>query len=168
LAVDSASFYVAGPVGEGDCSALLQCRTLADGRLVWERPLCGAACWDLRRIGEGLVCYPCSRGLGQFRVAGPWGTVQWEKDQPLVTGAGYPVVCCDAQTGRTVQQLNFECSPRLKWSRPAWGSFSVAVGWSPTPPGSTVRRMAAFRPKPAGAVLALATDIWGLVANGND
>jgi hypothetical protein len=158
LALDSASFYVAGLIAGDNPAAHLQCGSLADGRLVWERPLAGAAFWAVRRVREALVCYPSSRRAAQFRVAWPWGALQWEQDQPLASEAGYPVVCCDARSGLTVQHLNFECSPRLRWARRVWGSLDLTVG-------RTVAETPAFRPGPAGAVLALASDVWGLVVD---
>jgi outer membrane protein assembly factor BamB len=155
-AVDSESFYLAAPLAtDGPAAALLQCRSLADGRLVWERPLRGAAWWSVRRVGEGLVCYPSSGPAAQFRFAWPWGALQWEQDQPLAPGEGYPVVCCDARTGATVQHLSFACTPRLRWERPAWGSLNLGVCRTQT-------GMPAFRPWERGAVLALVSDIWGL------
>jgi outer membrane protein assembly factor BamB/tetratricopeptide (TPR) repeat protein len=155
--VDDKSFYLVRQPGDTppDDAAppQLECRSLKDGNLRWERPLCGASCWAIRRVRDGLVCYPFLRDEVQIRFPMPWGTLQWVRDVGLEKWSRFPVVCCDLDTGMTVQTLNFAISPRLSWIHECHFSLTANLNYTTCPP---------VRPIPQGFLVALSSDAWGL------
>ena len=102
--------------------SLLVARSLADGEIMWQKPLSGAgmraignAAWQARRVGEYLLVSPQAFGSdAQFRFRSPLGTLQWNVGPLLAPEAVYPLSCYDPKTGQLVQRLHFrmELPPR--------------------------------------------------------
>jgi outer membrane protein assembly factor BamB len=85
-------------------------RSLKDGSLLWRQPLAGpAGRWRTRRCGDALLAYPIEAKGRRFQFRWLTAAVQWTGSSPPEEkpGRGYPVVCCDAKTGRLVQRLDF-------------------------------------------------------------
>jgi outer membrane protein assembly factor BamB len=171
-ALDREAFYRVcpqpSPSDAWPSGLLLECRSLDDGRLRWQRPVKGAPVWTVRRVGEGLLCLPCPRPVAQFRFRWAFGALQWVGDLPpndpsaSVLRGEYPMLWCDPQTGTTVQRLNFESVPRLSWSRPGWCSLNLGLSLAP---GSFEEGCPPLRLGRQTAVVALGGDVWGLAAD---
>ncbi len=139
---------------------LLEARSLADGRLLWERPLSEASSWIVRRVGEGLLAYPDVAPRPYFRFPSLGVSVQWKRVKPPDAPAGFPVLCCDARTGRLVQRLNFPGFPRAQVRPDSPGSLVIVTSLassSGAPPLAL---------GPHGGFVALAGDVWGLASEG--
>jgi outer membrane protein assembly factor BamB len=134
----------------------LEVHSLADGRLLWERPLPAAASWTLRRVGDSLLAYPNVASRNLFRFLYPGGSLQWRMDQPLDAPAGWPLVCFDVRTGDLIQRMNFPGFPRLQVRPGMPGSLVVGSSLAPASEGSPVRL------GPRGGIVSLAGDLWGL------
>ncbi len=86
----------------------LTARSLADGRLLWTRPLDGGGDWQVRRVGDYLAVYPgASAAEARFSFRSPLGSVQWNLGPLLTPEAVFALHGCDPKTGRLVQRLNF-------------------------------------------------------------
>ena len=100
--VDEDAFY-------GVQQGTLFARSLKDGVVLWQRPLATPGRWRTRRVGDALLAYPTATPGVRFQFRWSAGALQWEGWVPPQdeTSHSYPVVCCDAKTGRLVQRLNF-------------------------------------------------------------
>jgi hypothetical protein len=86
---------------------LLIARSLADGEILWQRPLPTDAL-QVRRVVDYLFVAP--QGFGpeaRFRFRSPLGTVQWELGSLLAPEAVCPLSCYDPKTGQQIQSLHF-------------------------------------------------------------
>jgi hypothetical protein len=95
-------------------------RSLADGRVLWRRPLEGANGWQARRMGDYLTVWPMpSVEDAVFRFRSPLGAVQWKLGPLLTPEAVFAVACLDPKTGPLIQRLNFriETPARTAWER---------------------------------------------------
>jgi outer membrane protein assembly factor BamB len=174
-AVDGESLYRVFPQPSASdaqpTGLLLECRSVQDGRVRWQRPLQGAPVWTVRRVREGLLCFPSPRPGPQFRFRWALGALQWVGEagtgDPSASGrrGEYPIVWCDPQTGATVQRWSFQSMPRLHWSRSGWGSLEGGFCLAPLPPGSLREGGRVLRLGQRTAVVALAGDVWGLAAD---
>jgi outer membrane protein assembly factor BamB len=85
-------------------------RSLKDGSLLWRQPLAGpSGRWRTQRFGDALLAYPIEAKGWRFQFRWLTAALQWTGCSPPEEkpGRGYPVVCCDAKTGRLVQRLDF-------------------------------------------------------------
>jgi outer membrane protein assembly factor BamB len=174
-AIDGESFYrvyAQTSPSDGQPSALLlECRSIQDGTVRWQQPLEAGPVWTVRRVGEGLVCFPSGRPEVQFSFRWAFGTLQWVRDRPspdsLAPGlrGEWPMVWCDPHTGATVQRIHLESRPRLRWSHSGWGSFRMSLSQSPFLPGSFAEASPAVRLGPRQVVVALARDVWSLMTD---
>ncbi len=85
-------------------------RSLKDGSLLWRQSLAGSlGRWQTQRSGDALLAYPLEGKGWRFQFRWLAAAVQWTECSPPEEkpGRGYPVVCCDAKTGRLVQRLDF-------------------------------------------------------------
>jgi hypothetical protein len=172
--MDREAFYRVYPQASASDAAprglILESRSLHDGQLRWQRLLKGASGWAVRRVREGLLCFPSPQPEAQFRFRWPLGALQWVEDLPAtdpsasVLRGEYPLVWCDPQTGAAVQRLNFHSAPRLWWSRSGWGSLNLGLCRVPLSPGS-LSGSPVVRLGPRTAVVALGRDAWGLGAD---
>ena len=90
-------------------------RSLKDGSLLWRQPLAGpSGRWRTQRIGDALLAYPLEGKGWRFQFRWLTAAVQWTGCSPPEEkpGCGYPVVCCDAKTGRLMQRLDFMVDSR--------------------------------------------------------
>ena len=90
-------------------------RSLKDGAVLWERPLAGPpGGWRTRRVGDALLVYPAEIRGARFQFRWLASALQWEGwlSSESESGRSYPVVRCDAKTGRLVQRLNFPVGSR--------------------------------------------------------
>jgi hypothetical protein len=129
----------------------LQARALADGRLLWQRPLpLPGARWRTLRTSNYLVLYPCDREAVQFRFQWPLGAAEIQVTLPQQSRPGgyYPVLLCEARTGELVERLNF---------RAAAPRFLVQ-------PFSTPEPDLAVRLSDRGLAVVLDGKAWGLTA----
>jgi len=98
----------------------LTARSLADGRVLWERPLDGEAAWQVERRGDYLLVYPApSPGEARFWFRSPLGSVQWNVARALKPETVFAVQCRAPKTGQLVQRLNFriEAPARMTFQR---------------------------------------------------
>jgi outer membrane protein assembly factor BamB len=138
----------------------LAVHSLADGRLVWERPLPEASSWTVRRVGDALLAYPETAPRRLFRFLSLGGSLQWEKDEPLDAPAGWPLLCFDFRSGELIQRMNFPAFPRAHRRPGTPGSLVVASSLAPASGVSPLRL------GPRGGVVSLAGDVWGLEPEG--
>jgi outer membrane protein assembly factor BamB len=85
-------------------------RSLKDGSLLWRQSLTGpSGRWRTQRFGDALLAYPIEGKGWRFQFRWLTAALQWTGCSPPEEkpGRGYPVVCCDAKTGRLVQRLDF-------------------------------------------------------------
>jgi hypothetical protein len=65
------------------------------------------------RLRDQLVVFPADQPAPGFLFRWLFGSLQWTMSLP--PGAGgrhdFPVLCCDPQSGRVVQRLNFRHAP---------------------------------------------------------
>jgi tetratricopeptide (TPR) repeat protein len=134
----------------------VEAHSLADGRLLWERPLPEAASWTVRRVGDGLLAYPDVAARPYFRFQSLGLSVQWKRVEPLDAPAGFPVLGFDARTGRLVQRLNFPGFPRAQLRPDSLGSLVVCASLAS---GSGAHLLTVGL---RGGVVALAGEVWGL------
>jgi outer membrane protein assembly factor BamB len=84
-------------------------RSLADGNLLWVKPLAGRDVpYHTRRLRDFLLTFPVASGSARFQFRFLWGSVQWE----LSPGRddGLALVCSDPKTGQVIERMNL--SPR--------------------------------------------------------
>jgi outer membrane protein assembly factor BamB len=140
----------------------LFCRSLKDGKIVWEGPTDGPpGRWRVRRVGGLLLAHPAGARGAQFQFRWPFGALQWDVSRPpgFETG-GFPVLLADTRTGRPVQRLNCAVAPRaVTRLNPLDGAF--APGFRLTAGGD---EPPAVRVNGRGAVAVADGRAWGFAA----
>jgi len=93
---------------------LLVARSLADGNVLWRRPL-PIANGQVRRVGDYLAVWPKTfDSETQFRFRSLLGTVQWDLGPLLAPEAVFPLSCYDPKTGQLVQRLNYRIESPIR------------------------------------------------------
>jgi outer membrane protein assembly factor BamB len=103
---DTAVYYARG--------AFLCARSLDTGDLLWERSLPGPAQdWRVFRLRDQLLVFPAAPAAPGFLFRWLFGSLQWTMSVPSGARGRHdlPVLCCDPQSGRLVQRLNFRPPP---------------------------------------------------------
>jgi hypothetical protein len=154
--LDTTTWAIDGETFSFSHHQFLEVHSLADGRLLWERPLPEAAFWALRRVGDGLLAFPDVASRPLFRFLYPGGSLQWEREKPLDAPAGLPLMCFDIHTGELIQRMNFPAFPRAQVRPGTPGSLVVASSLTPASGAPPVRL------GPRGGVISLVGDVWGL------
>jgi outer membrane protein assembly factor BamB/tetratricopeptide (TPR) repeat protein len=146
---------------------MLIARSLADGRLLWERPLDAAGSWQAQRVGDHLAVYPSGSSAQRcLRFRSPLGSVQWNLGPALRPEAVFAVQSLDPRTGQLLQRLNFrvEAPARTTLERRRFPGesgrylFVQTSGWLASRSGPAIRFDS---PRPFAAV---GGDVWGLSA----
>jgi hypothetical protein len=143
----------------------LVARSLADGRVLWQRTLHGADAWQVRRERDHLTVYPIPPAVeARFRFRSPFGSVQWILGPLLTPEAVFAVSCCDPKSGQLIQRLNIriESPVRTAWERRrTWMDRGRSVvlrtsSWLASEDGPVVRLAS---PQP---FIAAGAEVWGL------
>jgi outer membrane protein assembly factor BamB len=102
VAADENAVYVA-------CRDTLTARALADGKLLWRRPLGETAPrWRVVRAGRWLAVWPLQMDWGPTWSWLPLGDLTLAVPRRARLGRPFPVLLHDARDGALVQRLNFE------------------------------------------------------------
>jgi len=91
----------------------LVARSLADGKLLWERALPrpgpqSGGDWRIECSGYSVVAWPVCNRVVQFRFRWLYRSLQWQGGQGPVEGSDWAILSFDTQTGQLIQRLNFE------------------------------------------------------------
>jgi outer membrane protein assembly factor BamB len=85
-------------------------RSVADGKLLWAKPLAGAqAPYHTRRLRDWLLTYPVITDAVRIQFRFLWGSVQWE----LSPGRddGFALLNCHPKTGQVIERINLPPDP---------------------------------------------------------
>jgi outer membrane protein assembly factor BamB len=102
---------------------VLQARSLADGKVLWEQTLAGPrGLWRTNLTPTGargsvLLVYPEAVPARVWRFSWIFGSIQWIVDDPpeASRGQGCPIACYDPAAGQVVQRLNLPAGfPKLQ------------------------------------------------------
>ena len=108
--LDVESWTQDGEAVYGVQDRVLVARSLKNGALLWEQPIAGpSGLWRTQKIGGALLAYPIEPTGAQFQFRWLFGALQWEERRPPEekAGSGFPVLCCDAKAGASIQRLSF-------------------------------------------------------------
>jgi outer membrane protein assembly factor BamB/tetratricopeptide (TPR) repeat protein len=87
---------------------VLHARALADGKLLWSRPLSGpAGTWRAVACGGGVMVYPTRVRLQPHWSWVPLGGTALALPVRIQGPRGLPVLFCDPKDGQLLQRLNF-------------------------------------------------------------
>jgi outer membrane protein assembly factor BamB len=140
---------------------ILTRRAIKDGSVVWERPLDGPpGRWAVRPVGDNVWAYPLASRRAQFQFRCPWGALQWDVKRPPAEDGTFPVVVCDAATGRPVQRLNLAVGPRAECRLTSSDGAALAEGRIRLGDGDAPL----VRVHGSSAVIAVGGRAWGLTA----
>jgi outer membrane protein assembly factor BamB/tetratricopeptide (TPR) repeat protein len=160
IALDRESFFLAARDN-------LSAYNLIDGRVLWERPLpFRNGKWRVALFRDQVVVYPSAARAVEFRVRGPFGTLQCTltafAEDPA--NQGYPVILADPRTGLLDQRLNFAVPwPSLRIRiEPDSAGLEARVRTIP-PPSPTRVRFAG-----GAAAVVLPDRLWRLTARKTD
>lgn len=93
---------------------LLIARSLADGEVLWQRPL-PADGSQVQRVGDYLAVFPQPFGSEtRLRFRSLLGTVQWDLGPLLASETAFPLSCYDPKTGELVQRLHFRIESPIR------------------------------------------------------
>jgi outer membrane protein assembly factor BamB len=137
-------------------------RSLKDGSLLWRQPLAGpSGRWRTQQFGDALLAYPLESKGWRFQFRWLTAALQWTECSPPEEkpGRGYPVVCCDAKTGRLVQRLDFAVD-----SQSSAHLDSAEAGVLPTFAMERAERRPLVQVLNHGLVIAVGGRVWGLSA----
>jgi outer membrane protein assembly factor BamB len=145
---------------------VLTARALVDGKVVWRQALpAWDGGWRTLRTGDAVLAYPNEVGAGriQFRRLGV--SVQWEWDHsPAVgDGPGFPVLCCEAKSGRLAQRLNLVAGPPRVRTRLGLLPRVAAQPYLGTAPPAAPRVVISR----AGVLIALDSHVWSYTPSQN-
>jgi outer membrane protein assembly factor BamB len=152
---DSAAYFMV--------DGMLCARALADGKLIWEKPLpASPARWRARRVQDYLLAFPGARESTCLR----WTWLFHSLDLCITAPQGdyFPVLALDPKTGTLVQRLNFRApAPRMVLH----GNWHTGLSLVP----QVYREgLAQQDPEPVlqvcgrGFALALGSEAWGLAS----
>jgi outer membrane protein assembly factor BamB len=140
---------------------VLTARALADGKVLWRQalPAWGGG-WRTRRTGDVVLAYPNETGAGGIQFRWLCFAVQWELDhsREVGDGPGFPVLCCDAKSGRLAQRLNLVAGPpRVRTRLGFLPRFAAQPRLDTASPADAVPRVVVSR---ASVLIALDSHVW--------
>jgi hypothetical protein len=103
IAVDRAAFYLV-------THNVLSAYARDDGHRIWERSLAGPeGNWRVTLHRGQLIVYPLQSPALEFRVRGPFGSLECILASSVVQPSeqSFPVIFADPKTGRLDQRMNF-------------------------------------------------------------
>jgi outer membrane protein assembly factor BamB len=93
---------------------VLSARSLANGAVLWRRPLL-AEDGQVQRVGDYLAVWPQAFGSeARFRFRSFLGTVQWDLGPLLAPEAVFPLSIYDPKLGQLVQRLSFRIEAPIR------------------------------------------------------
>jgi outer membrane protein assembly factor BamB len=156
IALDRDAFFF---VAQNTLSAY----AVADGGVLWERPLTGGnEMSQVVRVHDQVIVYPAETQAVEFRLGMLFGTIECTVAAPAADSEthGYPVIIADPKTGLLDQRLNFPAPRSSVRFRMDIGAGGLEARVRPVPPPSPSR----LRFGAAAATVALPGSLWRLTA----